>query len=105
MLSGGEKALTAIALLFAIYEVRPSPFCILDEVDAPLDDTNIQRFNSLVHSYSKNTQFLIVSHNKRTMEAADCLFGVTLGSDGTSSLVSVKIEGADVKKEEDASVG
>lgn len=97
MLSGGEKALTAIALLFAIYQVRPSPFCILDEVDAPLDDANILRFNRLISRFSQETQFLVVTHNKRTMEAADSLFGVTLGEDGTSRLVSVKIE----KKEQD----
>ncbi|MBM3327943.1 MAG: chromosome segregation protein SMC [Calditrichaeota bacterium] len=92
MLSGGEKALTAIAFLFAIYRERPSPFCILDEVDAPLDDANIGRFNRIVRRFSTDTQFLIVTHNKRTMEAADCLFGVTLNDDGTSRLVSVKIE-------------
>ncbi|MDP8238746.1 MAG: chromosome segregation protein SMC [Candidatus Hatepunaea meridiana] len=97
MLSGGEKALTAIALLFGIYKVRPSPFCIMDEVDAPLDDANIVRFNRLIRQYSVDTQFMIVTHNKRTMEAADYLFGVTLGEDGTSRMVSVKIEG---KKEE-----
>lgn len=95
MLSGGEKALTAIALLFAIYRVRPSPFCILDEVDAPLDDANIIRFNNLIRQYALETQFMIVTHNKMTMEAADCLFGVTLGQDGTSKMVSVKIEGRD----------
>ncbi|HHE47329.1 MAG TPA: chromosome segregation protein SMC, partial [Bacteroidetes bacterium] len=95
MLSGGEKALTAIALLFAIYRVRPSPFCILDEVDAPLDDANILRFNQLIRQYAVETQFLIVTHNKRTMEAADCLFGVTLGEDGTSKMVSVKIDSGD----------
>ncbi len=92
MLSGGEKSLTAIALLFAIYEVRPSPFCILDEVDAPLDDTNVVRFNKLIADFSRNTQYMIVTHNKRTMTAAENLVGVTLGEDGTSHLVSVKIE-------------
>jgi chromosome segregation protein len=92
MLSGGEKALTAIALLFAIYKVRPSPFCILDEVDAPLDDANIGRFTKLVREFAIETQFLIVTHNKRTMEAADCLYVDTLGNDGTSSMVTVKIE-------------
>lgn len=92
MLSGGEKALTAISLLFAIYQVRPSPFCILDEVDAPLDDANVVLFNKLITQFSRDTQFLIVTHNKRTMEAADSLFGVTLGDDGTSHLVSVKIQ-------------
>lgn len=92
MLSGGEKALTAIALLFGIYQVRPSPFCILDEIDAPLDDVNISRFTRLMTEFAKNTQFLIVTHNKRSMEAADCLIGVTLGEDGSSNLVSVKLE-------------
>jgi chromosome segregation protein len=92
MLSGGEKALTAISLLFAIYMVRPSPFCILDEVDAPLDDSNVGRFNRLIRQFSKDTQFLIVTHNKRTMEAADSLFGVTLAEDGASQLVSVRLE-------------
>ncbi|MFH0765501.1 MAG: chromosome segregation protein SMC [Calditrichota bacterium] len=92
MLSGGEKALTAIALLFAIYQVRPSPFCILDEVDAPLDDANILRFNRLIRNFSRDTQFLMVTHNKRTMESADSLFGVTLNDEGVSQIVSVKIE-------------
>ncbi len=101
MLSGGEKALTAISLLFAIYEVRPSPFCILDEVDAPLDDANVLRFNRLVREYSTDTQFLIVTHNKRSMEAADCLFGVTLGKDGTSNLVSVKLGDTNRDKNDD----
>jgi len=92
MLSGGEKALTALSLLFGIYKVRPSPFCILDEVDAPLDDVNIGRFNQLVRKFSHNTQFMIVTHNKKTMEAAESLIGVTLKEDGTSQLVTVKLE-------------
>lgn len=92
MLSGGEKALTAISLLFAIYMVRPSPFCILDEVDAPLDDVNVGRFNRLIREFSVNTQFMIVTHNKRSMESADSLFGVTLAEDGASQLVSVRLE-------------
>ncbi len=92
MLSGGEKTLTAIALLFAIYQVRPSPFCILDEVDAPLDDTNIGRFTRLVHKFAKDTQFLIITHNKNTMEAADNLYGITLSNDGTSQSISVNLE-------------
>lgn len=95
MLSGGEKALTAIAMLFAIYRVSPSPFCILDEVDAPLDDANILRFTRLLTRFAKDTQFLLVTHNKRTMETADSMFGVTLGKDGASTLVSVKIETLD----------
>ncbi len=90
MLSGGEKTLTAIALLFAIYLVKPSPFCILDEVDAPLDDANIDRFIRIIKQFSKNTQFIIVTHNKRTMEAADTLFGVTMEEEGVSKLVAVQ---------------
>jgi chromosome segregation protein len=78
LLSGGEKTLTAIALLFAIYLVKPSPFCILDEVDAPLDDSNIDRFARIIRKFSDNTQFIIVTHNKRTMEAANAMYGVSL---------------------------
>jgi len=90
LLSGGEKTLTAIALLFAIYLVKPSPFCILDEVDAPLDDTNIDRFTRILRRFSDNTQFIVVTHNKRTMEAANALYGVTMEEEGISKLVSVR---------------
>ncbi|MDX9758053.1 MAG: chromosome segregation protein SMC [Bacteroidota bacterium] len=89
MLSGGEKTLTAIALLFAIYLVKPSPFCILDEVDAPLDDANIDRFIKIIQEFSNNTQFIVVTHNKRTMAAADTLYGVTMEEEGISKLVAV----------------
>ncbi|MDQ1266239.1 MAG: chromosome segregation protein [Bacteroidota bacterium] len=91
MLSGGEKTLSAIALLFSIYLVKPSPFCILDEVDAPLDDANIGRFIDLLREFSGNTQFLIVTHNKKTMEAADTLYGITMQEIGVSSVVSVRL--------------
>ncbi len=90
LLSGGEKTLTAIALLFAIYLVKPSPFCILDEVDAPLDDSNIDRYSRILKKFSGNTQFIVVTHNKRTMEAAHALYGVTMEEQGVSKIVTVR---------------
>ena len=92
LLSGGEKAMTAIALLMGIFKYKPSPFCILDEVDAPLDDANIDRFAQLVREMSEDTQFIAITHNKRTMESADALYGVTMEEAGCSKIVSVKFD-------------
>jgi chromosome segregation protein len=100
LLSGGEKTLTATALLFAIYLVKPSPFCILDEVDAPLDDANIDRFTRILKKFSNNTQFIVVTHNKRTMEAANALYGVTMEEEGVSKLVTVRFNRAGVRSAE-----
>ena len=90
MLSAGEKALTAIALLFAIYQVKPSPYCVLDEVDAPLDDRNIRKYTKMLEHFTTNTQFIVITHNKLTMEAAKYLYGVTMEEEGVSRLVSVQ---------------
>jgi chromosome segregation protein len=89
LLSGGEKALTAVAMIFSIFLIKPSPFCLLDEVDAPLDDANIGRFNEIVKDMAESSQFIIITHNKRTMEIADNLYGITMEEPGVSKLVSV----------------
>ena len=94
LLSGGEKALTAVALVFSIFKLNPAPFCILDEVDAPLDDNNVRRFSELVKTMSKDVQFIIVTHNKITMEITRQLLGVTMHEAGVSRLVSVDIDEA-----------
>ena len=100
LLSSGERALTATSLLFGLYLVKPSPFCVLDEVDAPLDDANVDRFLNLIRSFSERTQFVIITHNKRTMEVADTLYGVTMQEPGISKIVSVKLEGGDLVAED-----
>ena len=94
LLSGGEQALTAIALLMAIFSAKPSPFCVLDEVDAPLDDANIERFLDMVNEFTARSQFIIITHNKQTMARADALFGVTQQEPGVSQIVSVRLEDA-----------
>lgn len=90
-LSGGEKTLTAVALLFSIYLIKPAPFCIFDEVDAPLDDANIDKFNNIIREFSKESQFILVTHNKRTMSTTDIMYGVTMQESGVSKLVPVDL--------------
>jgi chromosome segregation protein len=104
LLSGGEKALTALALLIAVFRYRPSPFCILDEVDAPLDEANVGRFNKMLADMCGQTQFIVVTHNRKTMEMGSVLYGVTMQEPGVSKLVSVKWEeAAEVSKQKTAS--
>lgn len=94
VLSGGEKTLTALSLVFAIFKQHPAPFCLLDEVDAPLDDANVGRFTSLIHELSADVQFIFISHNKLAMQAADELKGVTMPQAGISQLVTVNLQEA-----------
>jgi len=94
MLSGGERALTAVALLFAMLEVHPVPFCVLDEVDAALDEANVGRFAEAVRTLADQTQFIVITHNRGTIENADALYGVTVGEDAVSRVVSLKLEEA-----------
>ena len=100
LLSGGEKALTGVALLFALFRIKPSPLCVLDEVDAPLDEANIDRFLNVLRTFLDSTQFLIVTHNRKTIAMADYLYGVTMEESGVSKLVSVKVASPDPEPQE-----
>jgi chromosome segregation protein len=92
LLSGGERSLTAIALVFALLKVSPTPVCVMDEVDAMLDEANVGRFRDLLVDLSKDTQFIIITHNRNTVQAADVIYGVTMGRDSTSQIISLKLD-------------
>ena len=92
LLSGGERAFTAIALLFAILRMNPAPFCVLDEIEAALDDVNVSRFAEYLRKFSKDSQFLVITHRKGTMEAADTVYGITMEEKGISKLLSMKLK-------------
>jgi chromosome segregation protein len=92
LLSGGERALTAAALLFALLHVSPTPFCVLDEVDAMLDEANVGRFRALLEELAQQTQFIVITHNRVTIEAADTIYGVSMGADGVSQVVSLQMD-------------
>ncbi|HHH11851.1 MAG TPA: hypothetical protein ENK23_07250, partial [Sorangium sp.] len=97
LMSGGEKAFTAVSLLLAIFRFKPSPFCILDEVDAPLDDANIDRYVEALRAMTDRSQFIVVTHSKRTMQAVDVLYGVTMQEPGVSKLVGVRVAGGETR--------
>jgi chromosome segregation protein len=98
LMSGGEKALTAVSLIFSIFQYKPSPFCLLDEVDAPLDEANKGRFADAIRMMTDQSQFIVITHSKRTMETADVLYGVTMEQPGISKLVSVELRKSEAKR-------
>jgi chromosome segregation protein len=91
LLSGGERALTAMALVFSLLKIKPTPFVVLDEIDAPLDDSNVGRYGDMLRDFAQNSQFIVITHNKGTMEAADTLYGVTMAKAGVSTLIGMKL--------------
>jgi chromosome segregation protein len=105
LLSGGERSLSACALIFAILRVSPTPFCVLDEVDAALDEANIDRFRLMLEEMSQDTQFIVVTHNRRTLEGANTIYGVTMGNDGVSRVMSLRLEGDKIVNGEESSAG
>ena len=92
MLSGGERSLTAVALIFGLLKVSPTPFCVLDEVDAMLDEANVGRFRQELETLAQDTQFIVITHNRRTIEAADTIYGVSMGDDSVSRVISLKLD-------------
>ena len=92
LLSGGERSLTAVALIFSLLKVSPTPFCMLDEVDAMLDETNVGRFRDLMDELSPNTQFIVITHNRNTVQAADVIYGITMGRDSASQMISLRLD-------------
>jgi chromosome segregation protein len=102
LLSGGERTLTACALIFAILRVSPTPFCVLDEVDAALDEANVDRFRIALDELSQDTQFILITHNRRTLEGTNAIYGVTMGTDGTSRVISLRLEGDRIVRRQDA---
>jgi chromosome segregation protein len=92
LLSGGERSLTAVALIFSLLKVSPTPFCVMDEVDAMLDEANVGRFCELLSELAKTTQFLVITHNRNTVQTANVIYGVTMGADSTSQIISLKLD-------------
>ena len=105
LLSGGERALTAIALLFAIQKLKPSPFCLLDEIEAALDDANIVRFSKYLKRLSADTQFIVITHRRGTMSAAEALYGITMQEKGVSTLISVDLDKVGTKRRDTSGRG